>query len=793
MKFTKLLLWFLLLSAISNGQNEKDKTLAYIVNNDAFIGHNADRYNNRPLYCNQMPAFIATGDRPHIRLMHKQVICGSFMIGIISDGKGRWLQHFSDRVSMYRPGQMEWHLNDTLFQSIKVILEVVPMESTPGMSIRLNLDGTNENDQIIWAYGGVSVGTSNLNVEYDINLFPEKLNEEFNPVSCKENTIKTEGNKFKILPRASASMTGRHRRHIIAGMCSEDSKMLISDARLWDDIPKLVSGRGYDYPLLVGIIEGDQASKRDIYWAVEDFFDGDDISDKEYTNPGIAYKNSIARIKRITSQVVVNTPDKSFDAAVASACISTDARFYPPVYVHGAMAWNIPFPGWRSLFGPVTFGWHENIIKQAKHYIAYQVEDSDNTEAHADPKLRYTGQSKLSRYYGRGRIDHPDCSFYNFQSQFFDQLCHDWFYTMDTELEKILRPALELHLEWIQECFDPDGNNVYESYINTWATDSQWYNGGESVEETSYAYRGHLTAMRMAEIAGDAVSAGKHRKKADRIKKALIDVLWSEKSGHLGAYREQGGYQRLHEDAWLPGIFLPIDFDMLTREQAVQNLYYSEWGLERNKMPFGGEQCWTSNWVPSKWSVRELNPGDNYHLALAYYKTGLPDMAWELVKGNYLNSTCNNISPGCFGAYWGSDFADISDMFNRVVVEGIFGFSPNYPYGDVGFKPQFPKDWDHASIKTPDFSLAYKNEGIHSIYDLSVSRLARLECTFPVTTDKVSEVLVNGEKAEFRIIPGYGQNYVSVTISKLQYSTSCYKNREADRTHCISKCRSQCH
>ena len=44
---------------------------------------------------------------------------------------------------------------------------------------------------------------------------------------------------------------------------------------------------------------------------------------------------------------------------------------------------------------------------------------------------------------------------YNTQSQFFDQTIRDWRWTADPELEKILRPALELHLEWAQGLLRP--------------------------------------------------------------------------------------------------------------------------------------------------------------------------------------------------------------------------------------------------------------------------------------------------------------------------------------------------
>ncbi|HBE41239.1 MAG TPA: hypothetical protein DDW27_08555, partial [Bacteroidales bacterium] len=740
---------------------------SYKVIDGSFTGYNMDRYNNRPLYCNHMHAFILTGDRPYIRFMNDPYIYGSLMIGVIRDGKGKWLHHFSERTSMYFPGKMEWHLNDQSMPGLNVVLEAVTMESTPGMSIRMHLEGNNRKDQIVWVFGGASRRPAkkrqNLNWAYDVTIDTTLLTEEFIPEYCSENIISFDGKRFTILPPAYEPEKG-FQRHIIAGMCSAKSKMVVADAHLWEDLPKLITSKGAGLPLLCGII--DQTDCKNIYWTVEGNTTNEYLSAGAYTDPVKAFENGIARIRRITSQVVVNTPDETLNAAVASGCIVADARFYPPVYVHGTMAWNLPFPGWRSLFGPISFGWHENIKQEARHYISFQLKESGKKEAMADPKLRYTGQSPSSRFYGRGRIDHRDNGFYNFQSQFFDQLCHGWHYTADRELEEILRPALELHLEWIKDCFDPDGNYVYESYINTWATDSQWYNGGDTVEETAYAYYGHMTAMKMAERSGDIESAERHRKETEKIKKALIDVLWTDRSGHLASYREQGGHRRLHEDTWLPSIFLPVDYNMLTPEQAIQCLYYTEWGLERNKMPFGGERCWSSNWVPSQWSVREVHGGDNYHLALAYYQTGLPDMAWELVKGNYLRSMCHYISPGSLGDYYANDFADIADMFNRVIIEGMFGYSPDYPCGKVGFKPEFPSYWDFASIKTPDFSLSFKIDNLRSIYTLSVSGAAILECKFPVNTSRVNEVLVNGKRAKFDIIPGFGQNYVSIIIEK---------------------------
>ena len=119
---------------------------------------------------------------------------------------------------------------------------------------------------------------------------------------------------------------------------------------------------------------------------------------------------------------------------------------------------------------------------------------------------------------------------------------------------------------------------------------------------------------------------------------------------------------------------------MLDATKAAQALHYTEWGLEREKMPYGGERCWPSNWVPSIWSVREMWPGDNYHLALAYFQTGLADDGWNILRGTFPHMAFYGPVPGDLGYPCGAtDFNDCASMFCRVVVEGLFGYRPDYP------------------------------------------------------------------------------------------------------------------
>ena len=156
---------------------------------------------------------------------------------------------------------------------------------------------------------------------------------------------------------------------------------------------------------------------------------------------------------------------------------------------------------------------------------------------------------------------------------------------------------------------------------------------GASAEETAFAYRGHQAAAEMARRAGDTETAKAHEERSEKIRRALMSQLWIPEKGYVGAYREQLPPHRLHEDSWLYSIFLPIDAGMLEPLEAAQALDYTRWGLERIAMPFGGERCWTSNWVPSVWSVRELYPGDNTILRLPITKPASPARDGNCSKG----------------------------------------------------------------------------------------------------------------------------------------------------------------
>jgi hypothetical protein len=207
---------------------------------------------------------------------------------------------------------------------------------------------------------------------------------------------------------------------------------------------------------------------------------------------------------------------------------------------------------------------------------------------------------------------------------------------------------------------------------------------------------------------------------------------------------------------------------MLDIHQAASALYYTEWGLERENMPYGGQRCWTSNWVPSLWSLREMWPGDNYHLALAYFQTGLADEGWNVLRGTFPHMAMYGRVPGDLGfPNGGIDFNDCASMFCRSVVEGLFGYRPDYPNGLVTIAPQLPSDWGRASIRTPDFSL----DAGPARYRIELTRPARLDLRLPVRARKLVRVTVNGAPVAWELLPGFGCSVAKIVLPVSRSST----------------------
>lgn len=481
-----------------------------------------------------------------------------------------------------------------------------------------------------------------------------------------------------------------------------------------------------------------------------------------------AFEAGMARVEKLGRQVVVETPDPYFNAGIGASCAAMNGLYIEPWFAHGGSNWRVCFSGWRIMDGATAYGWHDLVANAMKYHGDRQVTESANTKAEADPNG--SEQSRKSRFHGVGKIETGKR--YDMQTQFFDQCCREWRATGDVTLEKRLLPMLELHLQWARDCFDPDGDGLYESYINSWPTDSVWYNGGGTVEESAYIYYQRRAAAEMCRRAGRSADAVKHDAEAEKIKSAIDRVLWLTEKGQYASYIDQGGLKRVHDDAWIYSQHLPIEAGMSTPLQAWQAMYYTDWAMEKYRFKYGGEMRQTSNWVPQMWSTRELYHGDNFAMALGYYLAGQGEEAWEILRGTMFESMYgdpdpkagyshqqnqNHISPGGLSQpCCAIDFADITSMFCRTVVEGLFGYRPDYPNGAVTVAPGLPSAWDHASIRTPDYTLAFKRDGDVDRYVAVLARPAKMRWRLPIRAETVKSVTINGAKAQWTIEPWVG-------------------------------------
>ena len=169
--------------------------------------------------------------------------------------------------------------------------------------------------------------------------------------------------------------------------------------------------------------------------------------------------------------------------------------------------------------------------------------------------------------------------------------------------------------------------------------------------------------------------------------------------------------------------------------------------MQNDIIPAGGRKVWTSNWVPPVWSIRELWPGDNYHLALSYFKAGLPDDGWDIMRGTFMHGGFDHLVPGNLGdIHGGTDFGDCVHSFARTLVSGLFGYNPDYPNGSVKLTPQFPTDWNNASIELPDIKIAFNRQGNKINYSFELARSANIELFIPVQCDEIKNVTVDGKK-----------------------------------------------
>ena len=736
----------------------------YHASDNAVIGFNQGRFFNRPHYSNNTNAFILTGDKPMVKFASGGTVHGHFLVGLKRGSSTRWLHDFQKIAAAFQSAHTTWQVSDPAFPGLILRLQVLTLGESPGFTARVMASGAKEGDQLVWAYGGAHQPGGNLN--WSIDPYPvgdEALRKEsFKPASARGNIAQAHAGalagSFTVgLPGGGQQTFGR----------ASGGTLAVTDAADWASPASLAASKAKDHPLVVGSIP--LSDKQAAHWS---FLRHDRKPDQltDDSDPKVLFAKALARSADFASRLVLDTPDPRVNAAAAMAVAGVDGMWYGNKFVHGSMSWNSPFLGWRTTIGGTMLGWPDRVKTSVDTYLATQLTESNKTSgepmgANGGRDYLLTKPGQNSRFYGKGYIV-GDQTFYEMQTQYFDQILQDWRWrlTDDPAHEAKLRKGVELHLERFQECYDPDNNGTYESVINTWPTDCIWFNGGGCADATAYAHRAHEFARDLAQRAGDSASAARHQARLDRIKSGFFKDLWVAEAGHPGLFREQGGHQRLVNNPWLYSHCIPIEAGMLTPEQAATTLHNTEYNLENIPMESGGRRVVTSNFTPAIWSVRVLWPGDNFMLAHAYFRSGLARDGWDVLRGSILHTGFNDLVPGdSVDLVGGTDFGDTVHTFTRTLVEGLFGYQPDYPFGKVLVAPRFPADWDKASIKNPDAAISYERRNHTWTLAVRLQRDVALTVDLPVRATAITGVTVDGKPAGYETRPGFGETIVRVT------------------------------
>src|SRR5581483_2600813 len=133
--------------------------------------------------------------------------------------------------------------------------------------------------------------------------------------------------------------------------CSAKGNWSVGDAENWNDPIKLTATEAKNLP--VGVGSGEAGG--DVYWSIQAGSSPVDPKPKEDFEAGTK------RAGQIAGQVKIDTPDAWLNAAVPISSAVMDGVFRDGMYTHSGMRWGVPLLGWRTTFGPTSYGWHDRV------------------------------------------------------------------------------------------------------------------------------------------------------------------------------------------------------------------------------------------------------------------------------------------------------------------------------------------------------------------------------------------------------------------------------------------------
>lgn len=690
-------------------------------------------------------------------------LLGHLFIGLsLQDGPSAWFHQWSEIDVRYENGRMAYTLRDPAFPGIVVRMCAMPMADSAGLLVKLHITDLATPAVLTWAYGGASAFFTNWAM-----TAPEFT---YAPEHCAKNRLSWQDGRF-VLRRAFDESDAIMKEPFAAARHLSGWEAVVRGGASWNGLfgfgePKVFAATP------VKLAEATQ-------WCTVSAAEATDrvavaqvvlskpceegyivvgmggIIENAIAQPQAAEKTALERLDGIAARVRTRTPDPYLDAAATMMAFATEGTWGDSTWLHGAWSWRFGYLGWRGWYGPTCYGWTDRVRRSIQNYVRLGlIKEGDDAG----------GLTSL--------LDMPGGVFYNMNEVFLDHVRQYFEYTHDIELMREIFPVLCGIIEWENRRLQPENADLYENALNTWISDSHWYIRGQCTQASAYMLRAHTFMSDLAFRLGQ--DGGPYADKAFRIRQAMQGKLWMQQEGVFAEYLDTRGNRLLHHMPELPTIYHAAEFGACDFWQIDRMLDATRRYMRSVTTPGGGKLFWSSKWHPNNGrsythSTYEMTYGENLNLALAYYIVGRADEAYPLIRAS-LCGIFNGPTPGglsCHAYVDGrqranDEFADAISMWDRTLVEGVFGILPKRPDGYVLLAPNFPSDWQEASIETPHFSYAWERRKgrIKITWESPADTAVRVRLA--LRGEGILATRVDGQRVDCDVESGPGLTWITV-------------------------------
>ncbi|MBB3186976.1 DUF4450 domain-containing protein [Microbacter margulisiae] len=760
MKKAICIVYIFLFTSISyaNAQywHNQKRTLRYHPDGSDFVITHGNLKYNRALYSRLHTGFrIETGDLPEFGL-YLPNMGGNLHFGLWCKKQTKWLNNAQFIEARYRAGSRIYIIRDSLLGKGTVRMTILPLSDKDGMILQFTFHHTPKGLHLLTVFGGAS--NRRFLRDGDLGVDP-KNSFDLHAINCKDNKFTIQQNRFQLLlpPSKQGDNT------FLYGIFPKNSLLKIgrfskeaTPFQLWHK-----KGIAKDSVLLSQIAP---KANKTYYFLIQKgrAVVSNDCSLKQ------RFKAAENSRQQLASRIRIATPDPYINTLGGTLSIAADAIWGNRAYLHGAVGWRMPLPGWRGPYAGDVLGWHNRARTHFNSYAASQVVDIPpslpspalDSAMHLSRGVEKWGTPIYSNgYICRNPDNNHQMNHYDMNLCYMDELLWHFNWTGNWSYVKKMWPVIRLSLAWEKRNFDPQNNGLYDAYAAIWASDGLQYNSGGVTHAMAYNYRANVIAAEIAK--GTGKNPVPYQKEADKIKQALSTQLWLSKKGWWAEYKDYMGYKRLHTEPAVWTIYQAIDDQAGTPFQFYQATRYLDTKIPHIPVLATGlhshrySTIATSDWMPYDWSINNVAHAEVMNTALAYWESGRNNSAFNLFKSDILDEMYLGASPGNFGqiSFYDAargecyrDFADNIGITSRAIIQGLFGIWPDALNHKAILKPGFPDTWKFTSLNTPDISLSFKQNHDTTKYVIKqhFPEKLNIQLHLRACADSILSVTING-------------------------------------------------